>query len=466
MRAARGSTSHSRLPDSGLRDLLSVDARRQRYLDVEAALALAQAECGVVPGSAAAAIVASARLELLDEVRLAAEQARTGHLMVPIIGELSRAVGEQHGGWVHWGATTQNIQQTGDVLGIRAAYDVITDRLVDVLGDLAELAERHAETVMAGRTHAQQAVPITFGYKVAAWADAMLRHLQRLDELPPRLFIAMAGGAAGTFAAMGAAGPDVQDALARRLGLTSMPVASRSIADPFAELVCVLALLSTAGSAIAEEVARLAAVELGELAETLPEGDVGSSTMPQKRNSKLCGEIVTIGAQLRSLVPLALEAVIQSHEVDGSRSAMMDEAVEQALILSGDALIRLHDVLARLQVFPDRMRANLDLTGGAIMAETIMMALAETVGRQHAHEIVHRTATEAATTGQTFTDLIARDPAISTQLTPSQVQALLDPDSHTGYSAAIATQTAARTRSHIQARDNGRRRQTADETQS
>lgn len=196
----------------------------------------------------------------------------------------------EHGRWVHWGATTQNIQQTGDVLGIRAACDVITGRLVDVLAELAELAHRHANTVMAGRTHTQQAVPITFGYKLAAWADTMLRYLQRLDELPPLLFIAMAGGAAGSFAARGASGPEVRDALARRLGLTGMPVASRSIADPFAELVCVLALLSTAGSAIAEEIARLGAVEFGELAETLPEGDVGSSTMPQKRNSKLRAE--------------------------------------------------------------------------------------------------------------------------------------------------------------------------------
>ena len=154
----------------------------------------------------------------------------------------------------------------------------------------------------------------------------------------------MAGGATGTFAAMGPSGPAVQDALARRLGLISMPVDSRSLADPFAELVAVLGLLSSTGSAIAEEISRLAGVEFGELAETLPAGDVASSTMPQKRNAKLCGEIVTIGAQLRSLVPLALEAVIQSHEVHGARTAMMDEALEQALILSGDALIRLHDV--------------------------------------------------------------------------------------------------------------------------
>ena len=176
--------SDARLPDSGLRALLSLDARRQRYLDVEAALAAAQAEVGLVPKDAAAAIVAGARLELLDEQRLATEHARTGHLMVPIIGELSRVVGDEHGGWVHWGATTQNIQQTGDVLGIRDAHRIITNLLVDVLADLAELADRYADTVMAGRTHAQQAVPVTFGYKVAAWADAMLRHLATPRRTP------------------------------------------------------------------------------------------------------------------------------------------------------------------------------------------------------------------------------------------------------------------------------------------
>jgi 3-carboxy-cis,cis-muconate cycloisomerase len=136
VRAARGSTSDARLPDSGLRGLLSVDARRERYLDVEAALANAQANVGLVPAAAARAIAAGARLELLDEQRLAAEQARTGHLMVPIIGELSRVVGDEHGGWVHWGATTQNIQQTGDVLGIRAAHQIITNLLEEVLADL------------------------------------------------------------------------------------------------------------------------------------------------------------------------------------------------------------------------------------------------------------------------------------------------------------------------------------------
>jgi 3-carboxy-cis,cis-muconate cycloisomerase len=278
-------------------------------VDVEAALAVAQAECGVIPAEAAAAIEAMAQLDALDAGRIATEEARTGHLMMPLVSELSRAVAETHGGWVHWGATTQNIQQAGDALGIRLALRIIVDLLVDVLEAHAELADTTADMLMAGRTHSQQAVPITFGFKVAAWADATMRHLERVDQLRPRLFIAMSAGAAGTFAAMGAHGRQVQDALARGLSLQSMPVPARSIADPFAELVCTLGMLSATNSAVAEEITRLMAIEFGEVSETLPAGDVGSSTMPQKRNAKLCMEVVSLGAQTRAVVPVAMKAI-------------------------------------------------------------------------------------------------------------------------------------------------------------
>jgi len=430
--------------DPGLRALFTARARRQRYLDVEAALALAQVECGLIPVEAGAAIEAAAHLELLDEQSLDAGQARTGHVMMPVVTELSRVVGAAYGGWVHWGATTQNIQQTADVLGMRRAVEIIIDYLRGVVSRLADLADEHADTVMAGRTHGQQAVPITFGFKVAAWLDTMLRHLERLDQIGDRLFIAMAGGAAGTFAAMGPQGPQVQDRFAQRLGLHSMPVPSRSIADPFAELVCTLALLSATTSTIAEEISRLAAVEFGELAESVPPGDVGSSTMPQKRNSKLCQEVTTVGAQIRALVPLALEALIHAHEVDGSRTAMMDEAVEQTLILSADALVRTEDILNQLQVFPQRMRHNLDLSGGAIMAEAVMMTLAQSVGRQQAHEIVHQAAQLATATNRPFSEVLAHDTEIAERLSTEQRNRLLDPSSHTGSSAEIARTTARR----------------------
>ena len=302
---------------------------------------------------------------------------------------------------------------------------------------------------MAGRTHGQQAVPITFGFKVAAWSDALLRHLERLDQVAPRLFIAMAGGATGTFAAMGESGPAIQQALAERLGLTSMPVPSRSIADPFAELVFVLGILAATNGVIAEEVTRLMAVEFAEVAEATPDGDVGSSTMPQKRNPKLCQEIISISAQTRALVPLALEAMSHAHEVDGARTNMMDEALEQSCILSATALVRVGSVLTGLHVDERRMIRNLDLSGGLIMAEAVMMTLATSIGRQDAHEVVHHAAAIAADMGKPFRDVLADDPTVTGSLTPHQIEDLLTPASHTGLSSLIARQTSARVRAAI-----------------
>ena len=195
--------------------IFSPSSRRQRYLEVEAALAEAQAELDIIPRAAANSIVKAARLEHLDQDRIAAEQARTGHSLVPLISELSRVVGSPDGGWVHRGATTQNIVQTGDILGLRAAHRILSTPLCDVLQALADLGERTADFVMPGRTHWQHAVPITFGFKVAAWSDVMIRHLERMQQVQPRLFTSMTGGAAGTFATLGEIGPAVQEGVAR-----------------------------------------------------------------------------------------------------------------------------------------------------------------------------------------------------------------------------------------------------------
>lgn len=432
-----------------LRRLFSVDSKRQRWLDVEAALAHAEADTGIVPREAADRIIASARLDLLDHVRMAEVESVTGHIMVPLVSELARVAGPTHGGWVHWGATTQNIQQSGDTVGVRDAHRHLRALLAAVIERLGTLAEEHAEDLMAGRTHLQHAVPITFGFKVAAWADVMVRHLKRFTEMEPRLFVSMTGGAAGTFATLGERGPEVQDGVARLLGLNAMAVPSRNIVDHFAEFVCTLGMISATAASIAEEVARLMATEFGELSEPVPAGDVGSSTMPQKRNPKLCDGVITSAAQVRALVPLALESMIQSHEVDGSRSAMMDRAVEQAAILSGEALSTLLKVLTGLEVFPERMRANLDLTGGLITAEAVMMRLGELIGRQEAHAVVHHAASKAATDHVSFMEVLATDPRITGHLTMAEIQTLLDPARHAGLSAEIAHAAARRARAAV-----------------
>src|SRR5579862_2000422 len=192
----------ARVADPGMRALYRLENRWQAWLDVEAALARAQAELGIIPAAAAEAIAAKARLALMDRKRIDEGFARTGHTLVPLVWELSRIVGEEHGGWVHWGATTQNITQTGDLLVLRQAHAIFFQQIGEVLAAMAALAERTADMAMAGRTHGQHAVPATFGYKVAVWIDELLRHVDRLREASPRLFVAMLGGGAGTFASL------------------------------------------------------------------------------------------------------------------------------------------------------------------------------------------------------------------------------------------------------------------------
>jgi adenylosuccinate lyase len=261
----------------------------------------------------------------------------------------------------------------------------------------------------------------------------------------------MTGGAAGTFATFGSLGPQVQAGVARRLGLTPMTLPHRSIVDHFAELVCVLAMINATAATIAEEIARLMATEFGEVSEPpIPAGDVGSSTMPQKRNSKMCSGTVTLAAQARALAPLALDAMIQSHEVDGSRSAMMDHAVTEASIITGDVLTFLTKVIAGLELFPDRMLSNLQLTQGLISAEAVMMGLAGTLGRQQAHQVVHHAATTAATSpDRQFLDVLAADPEINAHPDQAALRELVDPTVHVGLSADIARQTSARVREAV-----------------
>ncbi len=436
----------ARVSDPGIRALYRLENRWQAWLDVEAALAAAQAELGIIPQAAAEAIGRAAQFELLDRARLDEGFARTGHTIVPLVWELSRVVGEPHGGWVHWGATTQNITQTGDLLVLRQAHAIFLRLIGEALAAAADLAERGADMPIAGRTHGQHAVPATFGYKVAVWIDELIRHVERLNQLAPRLFVAMLGGGAGTFASLGDNGPKVQAGIARRLGFGSMTVPSRVILDHLAENICVLGLLAASCGRLGREVYTLMKTEYGEVEEPVPPGTVGSSTMPQKRNPKLCQDIIAAAADIRAAVPLALEAMMTEHEADRTTSLMMDAAEARVCIATGDMLGRVVEVLRGLKLDPARMRANLDLGGGLIMAEAVMLDLGAAIGRQHAHDVVYDAAMEAATARKSFGDLLAADPRVTAHLDKRAIGKLLDPVAYTGLCADMARDAAARAR--------------------
>ena len=431
----------SRVPDSGIEALFGTEERWQAWLAVESALALTQADLEIIPREAAKAIAAACRIESLDLGLIREGIARTSHPLMPLIIELSRVVGEPHGGWVHWGATTQNITQTGDVIILGKVHGLIVGLLGRIMAALADLAERSAEMVMAGRTHGQHAVPITFGLKVASWIDEIGRHITRMREIKPRLLVAIVGGAAGSFASLGERALEVQDGVAKRLGLAPMPVPSRSIVDHFAEFVCVLGLLGATCGKIGREIYLLMKTEYGEVEEPVPVGTVGSSTMPQKRNPQLCQDVLSMAAEIRALVPLALEAMQSEHEADHC-PGLAFETVTRGSILIGEALERLHLIVGGLRLNPQRMRANLDLSGGMISAEAIMLALGKTIGRQHAHDVVYKAAQAAASQNISFPDRLAADPRVTAHLSRSAIDSLLDPARHTGLSARIGHEQA------------------------
>ena len=442
----QGNPTSLRVPDPGIGALFEQDARWQAWLDVEAALAKAEAELGMIPEVAAEEIVKKCDLSLFDRKRLKEGFTKTGHTLVPLIWELSRICDGDAGNYVHWGATTQNITQTGDLLQLRKAHRIYLQQLSQIFGALANLAEKSKDMALPGRTHGQHAVPATYGLKVAIWIDEFARHAERLRECEPRVFQALLGGAAGTVASFGNEGLKVQARMASHLNMPAMPVPARSIMDHLAEHIMILALLASTCGKFGYEIYTGMKQEFSEVEEPISPGTVGSSTMPQKRNPHLSQDVMAYAAQIRTMVPLTLETIMTEHEANRQTSLMMRYAQGQVCTLIGDTLERVRILAEGIVLKPERMRANLSLTDGLIMAEPMMLALGEHVGRQDAHDIVYDAAQEASVGGQPFNALLSADERVTGHLSKEQVEELLDPTAYTGLCANMALEQATRAR--------------------
>lgn len=442
----QGEPTTYRVGDPGIRDLFSEASRLQSWLDVEVALAQAQAELEIIPQYASDEITKKAKFENLNLDNIHEALARTGHPIVPLVWELDRICEGDSGGYIHWGATTQNITQTGKLLNIKKAHGIFLKQLADLLVELADLAEYTKDMALPGRTHGQHAVPATFGYKVAVWIDELCRHVGRLRSCEERVFVTMLGGGAGTLASLGEIGLEIQDRMAVKLGMASMPMPARTIGDHMVEYVCLLGMLAATSSKIGREVYTLMKDEFGEVEEPVPPGTVGSSTMPQKRNPKLAQDIVAGAAQVRALVPLALEAMQTEHEADRTTSVMMDKALNEACALTGDILQRLVNLFGGIRVFPERMRQNLDLSGGLIMAEAIMLELGREIGRQNAHDAVYDAAQASFLESRPFSETLVEVKEVSGRLSPERIDELLDPTRYTGVCSLFAERGAKQAR--------------------
>jgi 3-carboxy-cis,cis-muconate cycloisomerase len=404
----------------------------QRMLDVEAALARAQARLGIVPPTAAEAITQAAQADRLDLPALAADTRNTGYPVVGLVRQLSRLAGPEAGRWTHWGATTQDIMDTAVVLQIRQGLALIRTELMAVNAGLARLAEAHRDTVMAGRTHLQHALPVTFGYKVAVWLSPLITMVERLEQLRPRVERLQFGGAAGTLASLGEQGMAVQDELSRELGLACPDIPWHVSRDGIAEAVGFLGLLCGSLSKLATDVILLMQTEVAEVAEPHQEGRGGSSTMPQKRNPISCEYIIAQSRGVHALVPQMLAAMAQDQERGTGPWQTEPLAVGQAFVLAHGALAQARVLAEGLTVDAVRMRRNLDSTGGLIVAEQVMMGLAPALGRGEAHHVVHHACDLALERGIPLAQALLADPQVSSRLSPEEVAVLTDPAAYLG----------------------------------
>ncbi|MFO1312305.1 MAG: 3-carboxy-cis,cis-muconate cycloisomerase [Burkholderiales bacterium] len=414
-----------------MRAIFSDRASIDRYVEIEIALARAEAQCGVIPADAAREIAARANPAAFDAELLKRETDNVGYPILPVVHQMAKQCGEA-GRYVHWGATTQDIMDTAVVLQMRAAFDLVERDIEEIRRILADLATRHRDTAMAGRTHLQQALPITFGYKAAIWRTMFDRHAERLAQLRPRLLVVQFAGAAGTLASLGDKGLEVQEALARELGL-AVPAAPWHVArDNFAEAVNFLGLVTGSLAKIAFDVMLLMQNEVGEAFEPFAPGRGGSSTMPQKRNPISSELIVAAAKAVRQHAGLMLDAMVQDLERATGPWHAEWIAIPESFVLAAGALCQARTMLGGLVVDEARMRRNLNLTHGLIVAEAVMMGLAPHIGRPRAHDVVYGACRTVADKGGSLAEVLASMPEITSHLDRAAIDRLTDPANYVG----------------------------------
>ncbi len=378
-----------------MRKIFSDETTIQKWLDVEAALARAEAKLGIIPKKYAEEITRKARVELIDMAEMKRQLFHTHHPIMPLIRCFQKVCDPPAGEYIHWGATTQDIMDTGAVLQLKEANAAVVRELTETRRLLGDIAQRYKNTVEAGRTHGQHALPITFGYKVGVWVAEVKRHLKRIEEMSPRVFQGQFAGAVGTLASIGDPGFKLQELMFADLKLTIPEIAWHTARDTMAELVCVYAMIGSTLAKVTNEIVGLQRTEVAEVEEPFHMGKVGSSTMPHKRNPMMCEGVIALSKLLQNQVAPALADMIAENERD-QRGWMAEWAfLPDTCCLLGGMLSWTNKVISGLVVYPENMTRNLDALHGLLLSEKVMLALGERMGRQAAHEVVYELSMEA-----------------------------------------------------------------------
>lgn len=415
-----------------MRQVWSDENRVQKYLDFEGALARAQARLGIIPQQAYDEIVRHCSAAEYDMARLKSQTEKIGYPVVPVVQQLIGLCKDGLGEWCHWGATTQDVTDTATVLQIRESLDLIEADIVAIADSLAGLAKKYRDTPMVGRSNLQQAVPITFGYKMATVLGAFERHKERLAQLRPRVETGEFGGAAGTLSSLGKDGLKVQVELMKELRLNQPDISWHTVRDRIAEAGCFLGLVTGACGKIAFDVKLMMQTEVEEAYEPFHEGRGSSSTMPQKRNPISSVYITAQTAMVKQLVAALLEAQIEDHERATGPWQIEWIALPEIFMLSAGALAQTKILVAGLQINEGKMLDNLAITKGLILSEAVMMGLGPYLGRNRAHDLVYDICREVVKTGRPLLDLLCENKEVTRHLDRAALAKLTDPANYLG----------------------------------
>ena len=414
-----------------MREVFSDFSLISRYAEVEIALARAEARCGVIPPEAADAIAKRTDVAAFDFDLLRSETDVVGYPILPLVHQMVKQCGDA-GRYVHWGATTQDIMDTAVVLQVRAGLEIIEADIAALRGILADLSKRYRDTPMAGRTHLQQALPVTFGYKTAIYLAMFDRHAERLAQLKPRVLVGQFAGAAGTLASLGDKGFEVQRELCEELGL-GVPVSTWHVArDGLAEIINFFGLVTGSLGKIALDIMLMASTEFAEVCEPFVKGRGASSTMPQKRNP-ISSELMLAACKgVRQHAGLMLDAMVQDFERATGPWHVEWMAIPESFVLTAGALHQAKFALGGLVVDESRMAENLDISRGLIVAEAVMMGLAPDIGRQQAHDVVYDACRVANEKAMTLADALSADPRVSAHIDRATIDRLTTPKNYLG----------------------------------
>ena len=427
-----------------MRCVWSDENRTAKYLQLESALAKVQGELGLIPAEAAAEIIRVCSIENIDMVKLKAQTERIGYPVLGVVSQINALCRDKLGEFCHWGATTQDITDTATVLQVREALDIVEADLIALGQGLAKLAREHRDTPMIGRSNLQQAVPVTFGYKMAGLLAAVQRHLERLAQLRPRALTGEFAGAAGTLASLERGAMQTQEGLMRELGLAQPVIAWHTVRDSIAEVGTFLGLVGGTLGKLSMDVKLMMQTEVGEVYEPFAHGRGSSSTMPQKRNPISSCYIHAAISVVRQHAAAMLDAMVADHERSTGPWEIEWIVLPESFCLMAGALAQARAVVDGLEVDTRRMRANLDMTNGLVVSEAVMMGLAPYIGREYAHDLVYDICREALRANRPLLDLLAEHPQINPHVTREALARMCDPANYLGQSGLMVDRVLSR----------------------